>query len=160
MMTNGYHEGQIFLSHPHTNNGFFFLFTTKYLILYWKHEKGFRKMLNTLRFDMVTSFEHYNNVTDQRATDMHLFVLFSVLWAGTGMWVKSTDISIGRARMSDWDFRCFHPCEIITIDNECPCRTEISHLMGHNFNQGPGLSSPWLNSDLWVRFLYPTWIGS
>ena len=26
-MTNGDTEGQIFLSHPHTNNGFFFLFT-------------------------------------------------------------------------------------------------------------------------------------
>ena len=26
-------EGQIFLSHPHTNNGFLFLFTTKYRIL-------------------------------------------------------------------------------------------------------------------------------
>ena len=36
VMTNGDHEGWIFLSHPHTNNGFFFLLTTKYLILYWK----------------------------------------------------------------------------------------------------------------------------
>ena len=27
--TNGDHEGQIFLSHPHTNNGYFFLLTTK-----------------------------------------------------------------------------------------------------------------------------------
>ena len=27
-------EGRIFLSHPHTNNGFFFLLTTEYLILY------------------------------------------------------------------------------------------------------------------------------
>ena len=24
VMSNGDHEGQIFLSHPHTNNGFFF----------------------------------------------------------------------------------------------------------------------------------------
>ena len=31
MMTNGDREGLIFLSHPHTNNGFFFLLTTKYL---------------------------------------------------------------------------------------------------------------------------------
>ena len=35
VMTNGGRKGQIFLSHPHTNNGFFFLLTTKYLILYW-----------------------------------------------------------------------------------------------------------------------------
>ena len=43
MMTNGVHEGWIFLSHPDTNNGFFFLITTKYLILYWK--KKTRKKL-------------------------------------------------------------------------------------------------------------------
>ena len=28
-------KGRIFLFHSHTNNGFFFLFTTEYLILYW-----------------------------------------------------------------------------------------------------------------------------
>ena len=28
VMTNGDPKGQIFLSHPHTNNGFFFLLTT------------------------------------------------------------------------------------------------------------------------------------
>ena len=31
VMTNGDREEQIFLSHPHTNNGFFFLLTTKRL---------------------------------------------------------------------------------------------------------------------------------
>ena len=30
MMTNGAHEGLIFLSHPYTNNGFFFLLTTRF----------------------------------------------------------------------------------------------------------------------------------
>ena len=35
-MTNGDREERIFLSHPHKNNGLFFLLTTKYLILYWK----------------------------------------------------------------------------------------------------------------------------
>ena len=45
-MTNGDHEGRIFLSHPHGNNGLFFLLTTKYLILYWKtHEKDFQENL-------------------------------------------------------------------------------------------------------------------
>ena len=32
VMTNGNRESQIFLSHPHINNGLFFLLTTKYLI--------------------------------------------------------------------------------------------------------------------------------
>ena len=54
-MTNSDRKGQIFLSHPHTNNGLFFLRTTKYLNLYWKkHEKDFQNIMNMLRWDMVT----------------------------------------------------------------------------------------------------------
>ena len=33
MMTNGDSEGQIFLSYPHMNNGFFFLLTTVFFFL-------------------------------------------------------------------------------------------------------------------------------
>ena len=39
MMIKGDHEEQIFLSHPHTNNGFSFLLTTKYHILYCQNMK-------------------------------------------------------------------------------------------------------------------------
>ena len=39
---NGDPEGLIFLSHPHTNNGLFFLLTIKYSIFIFEtHEKGF-----------------------------------------------------------------------------------------------------------------------
>ena len=31
VMTNGDHEGWMFLSHPHANNGFFFFFTAFYV---------------------------------------------------------------------------------------------------------------------------------
>ena len=31
VMTNGDREGRIFLSHPHTNNGLFFLLTAEHL---------------------------------------------------------------------------------------------------------------------------------
>ena len=34
MMTNSDPEGQIFLSYPHTNNEFFFLFTTVFIHLF------------------------------------------------------------------------------------------------------------------------------
>ena len=34
--------------------------------------------------------------------------------------------------------------EIITIHHECPCRIEISHPRGQNFNQGLGKPRPWL----------------
>ena len=33
-MTNGDHEGRIFLSYPHTNNGLFFLLTTVFIYLF------------------------------------------------------------------------------------------------------------------------------
>ena len=33
------HKGRGFLYHPHTNNGFFFLLATKYLILYLENMK-------------------------------------------------------------------------------------------------------------------------
>ena len=50
VMTNGDHEGQIFLSNPHMNNGFFFLLTIKYCILCLK--KGSQKFLNMPRCDI------------------------------------------------------------------------------------------------------------
>ena len=34
MMTNADPEGRIFLSYPHTNNGFFFLLTTVFIYLF------------------------------------------------------------------------------------------------------------------------------
>ena len=49
VMTNGDRERRIFLSHPHTNSGFFFLLTTNYSILLWKNrKKGFQKIPNSL----------------------------------------------------------------------------------------------------------------
>ena len=71
VMSKGYHLGRIFLSLPHMNNGFFFLLTTKYLILYCeKPEKDFEKILSMLRCDMMTSFKHNNDVTDRPATSV------------------------------------------------------------------------------------------
>ena len=42
VMTNCDLEGRIFLSHPYTNDGLFFLLTTNYLIYIGKHEKGLK----------------------------------------------------------------------------------------------------------------------
>ena len=44
VMTNGDPEGRIFLSYPHTNNGFFFLLTADFYF-----EISFHKSLNKLR---------------------------------------------------------------------------------------------------------------
>ena len=39
MMTKGDQEGRIFLSHPHTNNGFVFSLTTNTLFYNEKHKR-------------------------------------------------------------------------------------------------------------------------
>ena len=56
-MPIGDQKGRIFLSHPHTNNGFFFLFTTKYHIsLYFileKYEKGFQEFAEIRHGDVI-----------------------------------------------------------------------------------------------------------
>ena len=51
VMTNGDHEGRIFLSYSHPNNGFFFLLTIRYHILSLR--KGSQKFLNMPRCDML-----------------------------------------------------------------------------------------------------------
>ena len=49
VMTNCDPEGQIFLSYPHTNIGFFFLLTSTVLYL----KISFQKSLNTLRYNFT-----------------------------------------------------------------------------------------------------------
>ena len=80
-MTNGDQEGWIFQSRPQTNNGFFFLLTTKKLICIGKN----MNILNTLRCDIVVKFYHYPDVTDRRAADVRQLVVLSFPRAGTGM---------------------------------------------------------------------------
>ena len=87
LMTNGDHEGRIFLSHPHTNNGFFFLLTTKYLILYWKNMKRLPENPEyaEVRRDDVTLTLH--DVTDRRAASVRRFVFYLSLGLVHGMGV-------------------------------------------------------------------------
>ena len=61
MMTNGDPSGRIFLTYPHTNNGFFFLLTTVFLIENKLPEvPEYAKM----RFHMMTSLKHNKDVDD------------------------------------------------------------------------------------------------
>ena len=53
VMTNGDSEGQIFLSYPHTKNGFFFLLTTVFNNLFIYFKISFQKSLNMLRFNFA-----------------------------------------------------------------------------------------------------------
>ena len=60
VMTNSDPEGQIFLSYPHTNNGFFFLLTTVFLFENKLQEvPEYAKM----QFHMMKSLKHNNDVT-------------------------------------------------------------------------------------------------
>ena len=70
-MTKGDSEEQIFLSHPHRNNGFFFLLTILNCIFIFK--KGFQKFLNTLGDD--TTYYHFN-ITMMSLVDRHRAVQF------------------------------------------------------------------------------------
>ena len=49
-----YRFGQIFLSHCQTNHRFFLAHKEMSHFIIENHEKGFKKILNTLNFDMVT----------------------------------------------------------------------------------------------------------
>ena len=60
MMTNGDPEGQIFLSYPHTNNGFFFVLTTVFL---FKNKLPEVPKYAKLQFHIMTSFLHNIDVT-------------------------------------------------------------------------------------------------
>ena len=80
MITNGDGEGRIFLSHPHTNNGFSFLLTTKYHIFYWKNMK---KAFSNAEFaemrhsDLILTLQwRHGPMCDHRAADMRLFVFY------------------------------------------------------------------------------------
>ena len=68
------------------------MLTTKYLIFIVKNVKRLPKILNTLRCDMVTSFEHYNDVTDRRAAVR--FLSFPRVGTGFVRWVKKEEIAI------------------------------------------------------------------
>ena len=80
VMTNGDREGQIFLSHPHTNNGFSFLLSTKYLILYWKTGKRLPENPEYAEMqhgDVILTLQWRNRLMcRQRAADMLLFIFY------------------------------------------------------------------------------------
>ena len=82
MMTKGDRAGRIFLSHPHTNIGFFFLLTTKHCILYWK--KNMKRLPEDPEFAEI---RHGDVILTLRASSVRptcgLFVIiFPTDWYG------------------------------------------------------------------------------
>ena len=53
MMTNGDPEGRIFLSYPHTNNGFFFLLATVFIYLF-QNKLPYVPVYTKMQIHMVT----------------------------------------------------------------------------------------------------------
>ena len=70
MMTNCACEGQIFLSHPHINNGFFFLLTTKYLIL--ENEGKMRIIILIFKLENMKKASKYPEYPEMRHDDVVL----------------------------------------------------------------------------------------
>ena len=72
VMTNGDIEGRIFYPIFTQIMDYFSCLQLNTSFCIEKHEKGFQKILNRLRCDMVTSFQHYHDVTDRCAASVKL----------------------------------------------------------------------------------------
>ena len=79
-MTNGDREGQSFVSHPHTKHLFFFLLTTKYLILYSKNMKKLPESPDNAEMrhvDVILILQWRHELTSgQGVADMFVFISF------------------------------------------------------------------------------------
>ena len=91
--TTGDREERIFLSYPHTNNGFCFLLTTRYLILYWKDMKKTSRK-SWIRWD--ATWWHNFKITMASRIDMQptcgrraAVHFLSFPRAGAGMWDRN-----------------------------------------------------------------------
>ena len=115
VMTNGDREGLIFLSHPHTNNGFFFLLTAKYLILYWKNmKKASRK--SWIRWH-ATWWRHFIIAMTSR-NDVWLFVFY---------------LSLGLVRVCEiWYARMFFLAHPIRISDIYPGKKNLMLMWHHH----------------------------
>ena len=80
VMTKVDREGWIFLSHPHTNNGFFFLLTTKYLIYIgktWKRLPEHPEYAEMRHGDVILTLQWCHGSTcGQRVDDMLLLIFY------------------------------------------------------------------------------------
>ena len=76
-MTNGDLEGQIFLSYPHTNNGFFFLLTIVFFLFENKLPEvpEYAKM----RFHIMKSLKHSNDVTWRQCAWVQIQPMYEAL---------------------------------------------------------------------------------
>ena len=128
-MTNSDREGTDFLFHPDTNYRFFFLLTIKYCIfIFEKHEKGFQKFLNTLRWDKHVTCDVISTLQCHRSTCSRLLFVFPMGW----YWV----------------------CEINRIHHWCSVGTEKSQPEGPPFQWGTRLGiflEPLITND---RFFF------
>ena len=67
--------------------------------------KKFQKNLNTLRWDMVTVFYHFNVITNRRAVSLRLFVFY--LSHGL-VWVREIN-RIHHSCVDVYSYSCLHP---------------------------------------------------
>ena len=126
-MTNCDRQGWIFLSHPHTNNGFFFMLTTMHRILYEKRLPKYPEFAEMRHGDYILTLQWPHGSTwGQRAVDLWLF---------------------------DYDLshRFVQVCEINQIHQWCSVRTGKSQLECSPF-QWETRPAEW-NTRRWIRGL-------
>ena len=107
MMPKGDPEGRIFLSYPHTNNGFFFLLITVFIYLFILKIISFQRSLNTLRLQF------------------HMVKLLDVL--GKIAWVRYYSLSQGK--ISDILIRCARIRRgLHSMSTHCTCCKSKSNI--------------------------------
>ena len=103
-------RGTEFLFHPHTNNGFLFLLTTKYRISYWKSMKRLPENPEYAEMrhgDIILTFKwRHGSTCDQLAVDVRLFIFFpSLVFSGNRkIPTRGPTIPVGNetCRVSHW----------------------------------------------------------
>ena len=97
-MTNGDYEGRSCLYHPHTNNGFFFLLTTKYLIKRKRIPESPEYAKIRHGHIILTLQRRHGSTCGQRAAVRFYLSLGLVWYVKFLTWVKTTEIPIWCAR--------------------------------------------------------------
>ena len=83
MMTNGDHEGRVFLSHPHTNNGFFFLLTTKYSFYIdkaWKRLPENPEYAEMRHGDVILTLQRSHGSTCGKRAVFFFYLSLGLVW--------------------------------------------------------------------------------
>ena len=121
-MTNGDREGRVFQSHFHTYKGFFFLLTTKYLLLYVYWKKTWKRLPENFEYaemrhgDVILTLQwRHGSKCGQRVADVRLIFFFYFSLGLVRVWVKNNGNPIWCARIA----LAVHIQQILSMTGKC-----------------------------------------